>query len=222
MDCVGAECTLSRMTRPLALAVTIASLAAPSAAHAASLVTKPAKPCYRSKERVHFVGAGFTPSSTANLTRDGVFVSPIPIDGTGQFDASLPLKQQDEGALTSTYTATDANNPGLSASVPVTVSAVDVRLSPGAGSVSRRFRIRAQGLTTGRTLWAHIVHRRSKRHVKIGRLLGACHNLRARRRLFPRDARFGRHRIQFDTFRRYRRDRPVKITYTITVVRGAR
>jgi hypothetical protein len=209
------------MHRPLTLAVTLATLALPSAAHAASLTTQPAKPCYRSGERVSFVGAGFTPSSTANLTRDGTFIEPIPTDATGQFDAVLKL-QQDQGAQARTYTATDANNTGLSASVPVTVSAVAVGLSPTTGSVSRRFRIRARGFTTGDTLWAHIVHRVSKRNVKIGALKGACHNLRARRRLLSQSARLGRHRIQFDTFRRYKRDRPVKAVYTITVVQGAR
>jgi hypothetical protein len=207
------------MTRPLAVAVTLAALAAPSAAHAASLTTDPAKPCYRSGESVNFVGSGFTPSSTANLTRDGVFVSPIPTDGTGQFNASLRL-QQDSGTQIRTYTATDANNPTLSASVPVTVSAVGVALSPRTGSVSRRFRIRARGFPTGETLWAHIVHRRAKRHVKVGRLRGACHNLRTRMRLLTQNARLGRHRIQFDTFRRYKRDRAVKTAYTIRVVRG--
>ena len=207
------------MTRPLAVAVTLAALAAPSAAHAASLTTDPAKPCYRSGESLNFVGSGFTPSSTANLTRDGVFVSPIPTDATGQFNASLRL-QQDQGTQSRTYTATDANNPTLSASVPVTVSAVGVALSPRTGSVSRRFRIRARGFTTGETLWAHIVHRRAKRHVKVGRLRGACHTLRTRMRLLTQSARFGRHRIQFDTFRRYKRDRAVKTTYTIRVVRG--
>jgi hypothetical protein len=195
------------MTRPLAVAVTLATLAAPSAAHAASLTTDPAKPCYRSRESVNFVGAGFMPSSTANLTRDGVFVAPI---------------TQDTGTQIRTYTATDANNPVLTASVSVTVTAVGVTLTPRTGSVSRRFRIRARGFTTGDTLWAHIVHRRSKRHVKVGTLKGACHNLRARMRLLPRDARFGRHRIQFDTFRRYKADRPVKTVYTIRVVRGDR
>jgi hypothetical protein len=205
----------------MVLAVTLATLALPSAAHAASLTTQPAKPCYRSGERVSFVGAGFTPSSTANLTRDGTFISPITTDATGQFDASLTL-HQDQGAQARTYTATDASNPGTSASAPVTVSAVGVALSPTTGSVSRRFRIRARGFTTGATLWAHIVHRRSKRNVKIGALKGACHNLRARRRLLSQSARLGRHRIQFDTFRRYRRDRRVKAAYTITVVQGDR
>ena len=210
-----------RMTRPLAVAIALASLAAPSAAHAASLTTQPAKPCYRDGESISFVGSGFTPLSTANLTRDGTFISSIPIDATGQFNATLQKLDQDQGAQIRTYTATDANNPVLSASVPVTVSAVGVRLSPGTGSVSRRFRISARGFTTGDTLWAHIVHLGSSRNVKIGLLKGACHNLRTRRRLLPRNASFGRHRIQFDTFRRYRRDRPVKVAYTIRVVRGA-
>ena len=209
------------MSRPLAVAVTLATLAAPSAAHAASLTTEPAKPCYRSGEVVSFLGSGFTPSSTSNLTRDGVFVSPITADATGQFDAELRLTQ-DQGTQIRTYTVTEANNSSVSASVPVTVSAVGVSLSPRTGSVARRFRIRARGFTTGETLWAHVVHRRSQRHVKVGRLLGACHNLRARMRLLTQRARFGRHRIQFDTFRRYKRDRPVKATYTIRVVRGDR
>ena len=221
MECVGAECTLSGMTRPLAVAVAIASLAAPSAAHAASLTTKPAKPCYRSGETVHFLGDGFTPSGSVNLTRDGTFVSPIPLDGAGRFDAGLRLLQ-DRRRQERTYTATDVNNPGVSASVPVTVSAVGVALSPGTGPVSRRFRIHARGFTTGRTLWAHVIHTRSKRLLRIGTLKGGCHDLRARRRLLPRNARLGRHRIQFDTFRRYRRDRAVQASYPIRVVRGAR
>jgi hypothetical protein len=221
MECVRAECTLSAMTRPLAVAMALATLAAPSAAHAASLTAKPAKPCYRSGETLNFVGGGFTASSAANLTRDGTFVSSIPTDPSGQFDAGLRLLQ-DQGSQVRTYTATDANNTSLSASVPVTVSALAVRLTPSTGSVSRRFRIRARGFTTGRTLWAHVVHRRSRRHVKLGRLTGACHTLRTRRQLLRPNARFGRHRIQFDTFRRYRANRPVRATYTIRVVRGSR
>jgi hypothetical protein len=209
------------MPRPLAVALVLATLALPSAAHAASLTTEPEKPCYRSGETVSFLGSGFTPSSSANLTRDGTFIEPIPTDATGQFDAVLRV-HQDQGAQTRTYTATDATNPGVSASTQMTVSAVGVRLSPTTGSVSRRFRIRARGFTTGEILWAHIVHRLSRRTVKIGALKGACHNLRARRRLLSQNARLGRHRIQFDTFRRYKRDRAVKTTYTIRVVQGDR
>ena len=63
-----------RMTRLLAVAVALAGIAAPATAAAATLTTQPVKPCYRSGESVSFVGTGFTPSSTANLTRDGTFV----------------------------------------------------------------------------------------------------------------------------------------------------
>src|SRR5215210_1228946 len=168
------------MTRPLAVAVAIASLAVPSAAHAASITPKPAKPCYRSGEKVHFLGDGFTPSGTVNLSRDSTFVSPIALDAAGRFDAELRLLQ-DRLREERTYTATDVNNPGVSASAAITVSAVGVTLSPGGGPVSRRVRIRARGFTTGRTLWAHVVHRRSKRLLRIGTLRGGCHDLRARR-----------------------------------------
>jgi hypothetical protein len=210
------------MTRPLAVVVAIAALAAPSAAHAApSLITKPAKACYRSGETVHFIGDGFTQNGSVNLTRNGTFVSPINTDVNGRFDAGLRLLQ-DQSRQERTYTAADSSNSGLSASVAVMVSTVGVALSPETGPVSRRFRIRARGFTTGRTLWAHVIHKRSKRHLRIGRLKGACHDLSGRRRLLPRNARFGRHRIQFDTFRHYRANRAVKTAFSIRVVRGGR
>jgi hypothetical protein len=209
------------MTRPLAVAVAIATLGAPSVSHAATLTAQPAKSCYRSGETVHFIGGDFTAGNQVNLSRDNIFVGSIPADGAGRFDASLQLRQNQRREVR-TYTATDSGNQALSASEQVTVSPVNVGLTPGTGAVSRRFRIHANGFTTGRTLWAHVVHKRSKRHLKIGRLRGACHDLTTRRRLLPKNARFGRHRIQFDTFRRYRADRPVKTTYSIRVVRGGR
>jgi hypothetical protein len=210
-----------RMTRPLAIAVAIATLAAPSAAHAASLSVNPAKPCYRSGEKVHFIGGDFTAGNQVNLIRDGVLVSQFPADQAGRFDARLKLLQE-SGSQRRTYTATDSANQGLSASVPVLVSAVRVNLSPSSGPASRRFRVRARGFTTGTTLWAHVTHKRSTRHLKIGGLKGACHVLRARKRLLSRNARLGVHRVQFDTFRRYRANRAVKWGYTIRVVRGGR
>jgi hypothetical protein len=209
------------MTRPLAVAVTVAALAAPSAAHAASLTTQPAKQCYRAGETVHFIGDGFTPSNQVNLVRDDVLVSQFPADQNGRFDVSLRLLMA-QGSQRRTYTATDSVNQGLSASVAFTVSALRVDLAPRNGPASRRFRVRAQGFTTGRTLWAHVIHKRSKRLIKIGRLKGSCHTIRTRRRLLTRNARLGTHRIQFDTYRRYRADRQVQKHFTIRIVRGDR
>ena len=221
MECVGAECTLSAMTRLLAAAVAIAALAAPAVAHGASLTTNPAKSCYRSGETLHFIGDAFTPSNMVNLTRDGVLISQFPADAAGRFDVSLRFIL-DQRSQERTYMASDSTNPGLSASAPVTVSAVRVDLSPENGPASRRFRVRARGFTTGRTLWAHVIHKNSRRHVRIGRLKGACHNLSVRRRLLRKTARLGKHRVQFDTFRRYKANRAVKKTYSIRVVPGDR
>jgi hypothetical protein len=209
------------MTRPLAVAVAVAALAAPSAAQAASLTTQPANACYRAGETVHFIGDGFTPSNLVNLVRDDVLVSQFPADQNGRFDVSLRLLMA-QGSQRRTYTATDSANQGLSASVAVMVSALRVDLAPRNGLASRRFRIRARGFTTGRTLWAHVVHKRSKRLIKIGRLKGACHTIRTRHRLLTRNARLGTHRIQFDTYRRYRADRKVQKHFTIRIVRGDR
>jgi hypothetical protein len=44
--------------------------------------------------------------------------------------------------------------------------------------------------------------------------------LKTRRRLLPRNASLGVHTIQFDTFRRYDPDRPVRDRSSIAVSRG--
>jgi hypothetical protein len=100
------------------------------------------------------------------------------------------------------------------------VSAVRVGLKPNNGAPGRVMSITARGFTTGDTLWAHVIHKKSRRHLKIGELKGACGGLETRRRLLPRNAALGAHRVQFDTFRGYRRNRPVQDSSTIAVSRG--
>jgi hypothetical protein len=207
------------MTRSLAVAVSVVALAAPSAASAASLDVVPKKRCYSAGESVNLLGAGFTPSGSASITRDGTLLGALNTDAGGAFNGVLTLAQ-DNGRRTKTYTATDRVNTALTASAQITVSAVRVNITPQEGSPGRVMTIRARGFTTGRTLWAHIVRGKSKRHVRIGALKGACGNLEARRRLLPRRAALGLHTIQFDTFRRYRANRAVRDRYTITVTGG--
>jgi hypothetical protein len=207
------------MTRSLAVAVGVAALALPSAASAASLDVVPQKRCYSAGESVNLIGADFTPSGSASITRDDTLLGALNTDANGMFNGVLTLAQN-SGRRTKTYTATDRANSSLTASAQITVSAVRVDITPEEGSPGRLMTIRARGFTTGRTLWAHIIRGRSKRHLKVGALKGACGNLEARRRLLPRRARLGVHTIQFDTFRRYRADRAVLDRYTITVSGG--
>jgi hypothetical protein len=207
------------MTRSLAVAAGVAALAVPSTASAAELTVSPQKPCYGSGEAVNLLGTGFTPLDSATVTRDGTLLGSLDTDANGAFNGVLTLAQN-SGRRTKTYTAADGTNSTLTASAQITVSAVRVGLKPAQGAPGRIMTITASGFTTGPTLWAHVTRGRSKRTLKIGRLTGACHGLKTRKRLLPRDAAIGVHTIQFDTFRRYSRNRPVRDRYTISVTRG--
>ena len=207
------------MTRSLAVAAGLAALAAPAGTSAASLSIVPEKRCYSQGESVNLIGSGFGPSGSASITRDGAVVGSLDTDAFGSFNGILTLAQN-SGRQTKTYTATDGTSSTLTASDQITVSAVRVGLKPNNGAPGRVMSITARGFTTGDTLWAHVIHKKSRRHLKIGELKGACGGLETRRRLLPRNAALGVHRIQFDTFRRYRRNRPVQDSSTIAVSRG--
>lgn len=208
-----------RMTRSLAVAAGLAALAVPGSASAATLSIVPEKRCYASGEKVNLIGSGFTPSADASISRDGSLLGSLPADGLGAFNGVLTLAQG-SGQRTRTYTATDGVNSGLTASDQITVSAVRVGLRPNGGAPGRVMRINARGFTTGKTLWAHIVKGKRKRHIRLGRLEGGCGRLKTRRRLLKPNAALGVHTIQFDTFRRYRRGRAVRDVATIEVTRG--
>jgi hypothetical protein len=207
------------MTRSLAVAAGLVVLAAPAGASAASLSIVPEKRCYSHGESVNLIGSGFSSSGSASITRDGTVVGSLDTDAFGSFNGILTLAQN-SGRRTKTYTATDGTSSTLTASDQITVSAVRVGLKPNNGAPGRVMSITARGFTTGDTLWAHVIHKKSRRHLRIGELQGACGGLETRRRLLRQNAALGVHRIQFDTFRRYRRNRPVQDSSTIAVSRG--
>ena len=204
-----------------AVAIGALSLAASSSASAAEISISPEKRCYRSGEKgLTLNGIGFTPSGEVTVALNGETLGPAFPDATGAFSGELRIGQ-DQGRARRTYTATDTTDPTLTASTEILVSEVDVTLKPRNGAPGRRLTIDADGFTTGRTLWAHVnaPGRGRIRNLKIGGLKGACRSLLVKRALLPRDARVGLWVVQFDTFRRYKRSRPVKVGYTITVQR---
>jgi hypothetical protein len=202
------------------LATALVALGAATAASAAELRVRPDKPCYGSGEQVHLLGSGFSANrpSGITVTKGGDEIGSLSTDANGMFNGTLTLGQRN-GRRTSTYTATDTTNPTLSAWDQITVSEVDVRLTPKTGAPGRRVRIGAVGFTSGDTLWAHVVRGDSVRNLRIGRLRGACHKLVKKRRLLrPRPA-MGVYTVQFDTHRRYRERRRLRVGFTITVRR---
>ena len=201
--------------------VAVLALAAPAVASAATLTASPLKPCYRSGESVAVTGTGYTANGGVNVTRDGGAFGSLQTDALGNIAGTLRLGEP-SGRRTSTYVATDTVNPALTASLQLTVSAVEVNVSPKNGSPGRRLKIGATGFTTGRNLWIHIRKGGFKRDFKIGRLKGACGRLVKRKRVLPRGAASGLYTVQFDTFRRYKKSREVKAAYTISVTRTFR
>jgi hypothetical protein len=193
-----------------AAGATVASLAASSAAAAATLQTRPAKPCFGSGDTVNFVGSGFTPGDLVDFTKAGQPVrgSPIQAQADGTVSARLTVIQAN-GSERRTYAATERQNPTNTASTRITVNELDARLRP-LEDAAGRWRIVAQGFTTGRSLWAHVLFRGSVRNLRIGRLRGPCRRLRREKRLFAPDAPSGRRLIHFDTSRRFRRARPAQ------------
>jgi hypothetical protein len=204
------------MTRSLAVAAGVVALAAPSAASAASLEVSPQKRCYGSGETVSLLGSGFSPLTNTKITRGSKLLGTLKTSAAGAFSGTLTVAQA-TGKAAKTYTATDALDSTLTASAQLTVSSVGVTLSPASGSPGRVMTIDAHGFTTGKTLWAHVVHRGSKRNLKLGALSGACGKLEVRKRLLRRNAAIGVHTIWFDTFKRFRRNRAVQDSYTIAV-----
>jgi hypothetical protein len=197
----------------------IGVLSAAATADAANLVVQPARDCYRDESKLLLLGGGFTPNGGVDITSDGSNIGSAGTNGAGAFAAELTVRLA-SGERVKTYGAIDRSNAAITASIPLRITATDVALSPQRGRPGRRMRIRARGFTTGRTLYAHVRRgRRYRKNIRIGRLRGACHKLRARKRLIRRGAGTGTYRVQFDTRRRYSRRTQPRIRYDVTVFR---
>ena len=197
----------------------LALVAAPAAA--APLVgVRPVKQCYRSGEKPAFAGLGFTPSRGVNVLVDGVAIGSVPTNTAGVFAGTLTLGLA-SGEKVKTYSAVDQAVPALSGAVQLRVSALAVKVRPRNGTPGQKVRLRARGFTTGKRLWAHL-RGHIDRDIRVGRLKGRCHKLRKRRRIIPAGAPNGTYSVQFDTRRRYRRDRKVMARFTVSVYPFAR
>jgi hypothetical protein len=205
-----------------ALVTGAALLAAPGAASAqAALSLDPQEPCYREQDTIAVLGQGFSPNALVSFARDGAQLGNVQADASGALIASLRLPGLVSGQRQLTYIASDATDPTRTGQVTLLVTATDVGIEPEHGRPNRLLTIRARGFLGGKTLWAHVIRKgrkaRTARHVWIGRVRGACKTLKARKRLFPASVAPGRYRIQFDTFRKYRKRRTVKAEYAVTL-----
>jgi hypothetical protein len=209
-----------RMAAAFAVAV---ALVAAAPAQAATLTLVGSKSCYRFGDTLTLNGAGFTPSGQAAITLEGKDLGVVPTDAAGNFSAPLTIGSL-KGVSTRTLIATDAANPTNVAQAEFLGSALGVTVRPRNGGAGRKLRINASGFTTGKRLYAHIVRKRFKRNVFVGKLKGPCRTLKTRKRVLPAGTPSGVYTVQFDTRRKYSKKTKVWVQFTVTVsprIRGA-
>jgi len=197
------------------LTAAVALLAA-APAQAATLTLVGSKSCYRYGDTLTLSGAGFTPTSRASITLDASDAGAIDTDAAGSFTAQFGIPTL-RGVRMRTLIATDAANPANVAQAQFLGSALDVTVRPRNGGAGRKLRINARGFTTGKRLYAHIVRKRYRRNVLIGKLKGPCRTLKLRKRVLPAGTPTGVYTVQFDTRRRYSKKTKVWVRFTVTV-----
>ena len=179
--------------------------------------------CYRSGQQTGLIGAGFTPAGRVALGYDGRYLGDTMANPAGVFGVTLRAATQSSGSRRYTFGAVDRTNPAINALALVRITALDVTLRPRSGSPGRVRRIGARGFVGGRNLYAHVRRgRRYKRDLRVGRLRGPCAKASARKRLLRRGSATGTYRVQFDVHRRYRRTRPTRVVFRVTVFRTFR
>jgi hypothetical protein len=198
-----------------ALAAAVALVAA-APAQAATLTLVGSKSCYRAGDTLTLNGAGFTPAGQASIALEGKELGAVPTDAAGNFSAPLSIGSL-KGVSTRTLIATDAANPANVGQAEFLGSALGVTVRPREGGAGRKLRINASGFTTGKRLYAHVVRKRYRRNVLIGKLKGPCRTLKLRKRVMPSSTPTGVYTVQFDTRRRYSKKTKVWVRFTVTV-----
>jgi hypothetical protein len=198
-------------------AAAFAAIAAPTEARGASLGTS--YPCYAEGESALLNGSGFTPDGRVTLSVSGQQIATLTADPDGAFTVRVETGLGMLGLERLRFTAADRTDQTLTAGVTVRIAATDVLVTPSDGSPHRMRRIRAWGFIGSGTVYAHVKRRghRRARNIALGSPRGACGTLDVRRRLFPRDARPGSYKLQFDTIRRYIPDLEPSVSYDVAV-----
>lgn len=206
------------MTRRIATAAIggALALAAAAPAQAATVTLVGSKSCYRAGDTLTVNGAGFTPNGQASVTLEGRNLGTVPTDAAGNFSTPLTVGTL-SGVRNRTLVATDALNPANVGQAQFLGSALNVSVKPKNGAAGRKLRVNAAGFTTGKRLYAHILRKRYRRNVFIGKLKGPCRTLKLKRRVLPGGTPTGVYTVQFDTKRRYSKKTKVWVKFTVTV-----
>ncbi len=187
------------------LVLTGAITAAGAAAAPAAPTLQADAPCYVPGEVIRFTGTGYTPRGEVQLeltTRSesgsytGTARYPTPVDGAGGIDERFEapaLAGEDDLRGEAVFTAGDVariqgNAPPQDtfATTTIQLSAFEVILQTPRIAPRGRWTLRAYGFIGSKRLWAHYVHRGTRRaRVALGAVRGPCGELTKRMRQFP-------------------------------------
>jgi hypothetical protein len=207
--------------RSLSIAVGLL-LVLPVSADAATLDL--GRSCYFNDQVARLSGSGFAPDSQISFSINGRQLSEtVSSDAAGDFAVKYdPPRVATQRKLV--IRATDAN--GESARTTIFASPRrNVTADPDSSSNVRTWRavLTLFGFKRGKA-FVHYLNPNGvlKKTVKLGRLRGPCGRLKTgERRVMPFDnPQFGVWRLQFDTRRRYKRDRKNKAVIPVNVFRG--
>ena len=237
---------MTSLSGRLALAgAAVAAFAAviPSTASAATLTV--GTPCARyvpglaAEQWIPVSGSGFTPNTDPRFTAVdlnytngdlGAF-TPLAADGSFLTNVFMPtdfISSSSGRKKTYTLTATDRNNPALTASTEVTLVRAGVTTEPQRvrRNVHRKVRWSVFGAPTGARIYAHWTFKGRKRATRrMGRARGACGIARKRMPFVAARPRTGIWRVHFTRGKRFSRKRAlfrVDLSVYRTFASGAR
>jgi hypothetical protein len=209
------------LTRLLSLSIGVTLLLA---APAGAATLDAGKSCYYNNSLARLSGSGFAPDSPITFTVNGRTINQsVTTNSAGDVLVNYePQHTNTERKLV--IRATDSEDTSARTTIYVTRKR-RVTAKPDSSSDVRTWEavIRLFGFGQGR---AYIHYRNPdgvlKKTVRLGRLRGPCGRLETeKRRVMPFDnPQFGVWRLQFDTFRKYDRDRDSKRVVPVRVFHG--
>jgi hypothetical protein len=164
------------------------------------------------------VGSGFGPGDTVEISSsDGSVGAMTTASAAGTIGfatgAPVPLFTA-PGQKTVTLTAQDFTPAGaeITATAAVTAAPLAVSTKPARAKFTHRVTWMFSGFESGKSIFAHYLHKKPVATQKFGKATGPCGLLKARALLFPGGhPHFKSYRVQIDDAKRYNKNTSPRI-----------
>jgi hypothetical protein len=200
-------------------AATVGTAAFAGAAQAATLTMTPVKACYLAGDKVTATATGFTANDPIDFSIDGTTIGQLFADPVGTVGAEVTLGGM-KGVKTHSLTATDANDPALTASKPYTGTTLHIDVTPKHAKAGKKLRVKGYGLLAGKKVYMHVRgphHYRSD--TKVATAKAPCGTFKIHRRIVSAGARAGAYKVLFDAKKKFSKQTTPQTGGTLTVTK---